>query len=223
MAVTIATRRLGFPPGEFYTRLVPRKVTLALVAFLLSAPLFLPSAGLGSSQVPLPTLYRLHTFKLKLDRDPALERVQVYDIRQGALMTPTTYFRVGDRRTGAWVNVQLVQVFQSPGSSESGLVQAWVRDLDGDHRAEIAVRDYVTPSVGETLNIYRQRKANSLRFSKRQTIAGDQVVIARRKAPATWKVLIKANHSPDGREHHELWRWAPAQKKWLCKTDCVPR
>ena len=173
--------------------------------------------------MPLPTLYRLHTFKLKLDRDPALERVQVYDIRQGALMTPATYFRVGDRRKGAWVNVQLLRVFQSPGSSESGLVKAWARDLNGDSRVEIALRDYATPSVGETLTIFRQKKVKSLRFSKLQAIVGDQIVIAGSRAPVGWKVLIKANHSPDGREHHELWRWVSAQKKWVCKTDCVPR
>ena len=183
----------------------------------------MPSSGLGSSQVPLPTLYRLHTLKLNLDGDAARERVQVYDIRQGALMTPTTYFRVGDRRKSAWVNAQLVQVFQSPGSSESGLVQAWVRDLNGDSRAEIAVRDYVTPSVGETLNIYRQRTADSLRFAKLQTIGGDQIVIAGSTAPVGWRVLIKANHSPDGRDHHELWSWESARKRWVCKTDCVPR
>ncbi|MHB8060240.1 MAG: hypothetical protein ACYDHO_05355 [Gaiellaceae bacterium] len=173
--------------------------------------------------MPLPTLYRLHTFKLNLDRDSARERVQVYDTRQGSLMTPSTYFRVGDRRKGAWVNVQLVQVLQSPGSSESGLVQSWARDLSGDGRVEIAVRDFATPSVGETLSIYRQAKAKSLRFSKRQTIAGDQVTIAGSRAPVGWKVLIKANHSPDGRDHHELWRWVAATKKWACKTDCVPR
>ena len=217
------TGPLGLPLEWFYTRPVSRNAALISVALLLSAPLVLPSLGLGSSQVPLPTLYRVHTFKLNLDRDPARERVQVYDIRQGTLMTPTTYFRVSDRRKGAFVNVQLVQVFQSPGSSESGLVQAWVRDLNGDSRAEIAIRDYATASVGETLNIYRQRKARSLSFSKLQAIVGDQIVVAGSKAPVGWKVLIKANHAPDGRDHHELWRWTPAQKKWLCKTDCVPR
>jgi hypothetical protein len=220
MARTIATGRLGISPERFYTRRVPRKAAFPLVALLFSALLVLPSSGLGGSRVPLPTLYRLHTFKLNLDRDAARERVQVYDIRQGALMTPTTYFRVGDKRKGVWVNVQLQRVFQSPGSSESGLVQAWARDLNGDSRAEIAVRDYSTPSVGEVLTIYRQKKAHSLRFSKRQTIAGDQIVIAKRKSPVTWKVLIKANHAPDGIEHHELWSWVPAQKKWACKTDC---
>ena len=183
----------------------------------------MPSSGLGNSQVPLPTLYRLHTFKVNLDRDRALERVQIYDLHQGAMSSPTTYFRVSDRRKGAWFYVQLVQVFQSPGSSDSGLVQAWVRDLNGDRRVEIAVRDYATASVGETLTLYRQRKVRSLRFSKLQTVVGDQVVIAKRKAPVSWKVLIKANHAPDGRDHHEVWRWSPAQKKWLCKTDCVPR
>ena len=168
-------------------------------------------------------MYRLHTFKLNLDSDRALERVQVYDLRQGAMMTPTTYFRVGDRRSGAFVYVQLQRVFQSPGSSESGLVQAWVRDLNGDSRAEIAVRDFATPSVGETLTLYRQRAAHSLRFSKLQTLVGDRIVIARRTAPVTWSILIKANHAPDGRDHHEFWSWLPDQKKWLCETDCVPR
>jgi hypothetical protein len=209
---------------RFYTRPVSRNAALGSVALLLSALLVLPSSGLGAGEsqlVPLPPMYRLHSFALNLDRDAALERVQVYDVRQGSMMTPTTYFRVGDRRNGALTFVQLQRVFQSPGSSESGLVQAWVRDLSGDGRAEIAVRDYATPSVGEMLTLYR--KAQSLHFSKLQTIAGDQITIARRKAPATWNVLIKANHSPDGRDHHELWRWAPAQKKWLCRTDCVPR
>jgi hypothetical protein len=168
-------------------------------------------------------MYRVHTFKLNLDRDRVPERVQVYDLRQGSMSSPTTYFRVDDRRKGAWVHVQLKLVYQSPGSSESGLVQAWVRDLNGDGRAEIAVRDFATPSFGETLSIYRQTKSGSLRFSKRQTIAGDQVVIAKRKSPVAWKVLIKANHAPDGREHHEAWPWSSAQKKWRCTADCIPR
>ncbi|MGC9974970.1 MAG: hypothetical protein ABSC36_06250, partial [Gaiellaceae bacterium] len=154
-----------------------RNAALASIVLLLLAPLVLPSSGLGSSQVPLPTLYRLHTFKLNLDRDGALERVQVYDIHQGAMSTPTTYFRVADRRKGALVYLQLTQVFLSPGSSDSGLVQAWARDLNGDRRVEIAVRDYATPSVGETLTLFRQKKAHSLGFSKLQTVVGDQIVI----------------------------------------------
>ena len=178
---------------------------------------------MGSRLVPPPTLFRLHTFKLNLDHDQALERVQVYDVHRGAMSTPTTYFRVGDRRNGALTYVQLVQVFLSPGSSGSGLEQAWVRDLNGDRRVEIAVRDYATPSVGEALTLYRQPEAHSLSFAKLQTVVGDRVAIVRRKAPVSWNVLIKANHAPDGRNHHELWRWAPAEKKWLCKTDCVPR
>ncbi|MGD0272779.1 MAG: hypothetical protein ABSB96_03510 [Gaiellaceae bacterium] len=200
-----------------------RNAALVSVALLLSAPLVLPSSGLGNLQVPLPTLYRMHTFKPNLDGDPALERVQVYDLHQGAMSTPTTYFRVSDRRKGAFVYVQLVQVFQSPGSSESGLEQAWVRDLNHDGRVEIAVRDYATPSVGETLTLFRQKKAHSLSFSKLQAVVGDQIVIAGSKAPVAWNVFIKANHAPDSRDHHEVWSWSTAQKKWFCTTDCVPR
>ena len=166
---------------------------------------------------------RVHTFGLNLDRDKALERIQVYNVNKGAMSSPTTYFSVADRRNNRWVNVQLVQVSQSPGSSESGLAQAWVRDLNRDGRAEIAVRDFVTPSVGEVLSIYRQRTARSLQFSKLQTIVGDQITIAGGKAPVGWKVLIKANHGPDGLTHHEVWRWKPGPKRWLCTTDCVPR
>jgi hypothetical protein len=165
----------------------------------------------------------VHSFNLNLDRDRALERAQIYDLHQGVMSTPTTYFRVSDRRKGTLVSLQPVQVFLSPGSSESGLVQAWARDLNRDGRAEIAVRDYATPSVGETLTLFRQKKAHSLSFSKLQTVVGDQIVIAKRKAPVTWKVLIKANHAPNGRDHHERWRWSSAEKKWLCKADCVPR
>jgi hypothetical protein len=201
---------------------VSRKAVLFSVALPLFA-LALPSAGLSGPRVPPPPLYRLHTFKLNLDRDRKKERVQVYDIHRGEMSSPVTYFRVLDRRHGTFVSVQLRLVFESPGSSDSGLVQAWVRNLNKDSRKEIAVRDYATASVGETLTIYRQRKARSLRFSKLQTIVGDQIVIGKRRAPATWKVLIKANHAPDGRDHHELWRWASAKKRWLCKTDCVPR
>lgn len=201
---------------------MPRKAILAAVALLISVPLIAPSLGLGSSRVPLPTLYRLKTFKLKLDRDLARERVQVYDIREGSLLTPSTYFRVGDKRKGVWVNVQLVKVFQSPGSSESGLVQAWARDLNGDKRAEIAVRDYATPSVGETLTIYRQKTAKSLSFRKLQTIVGDRIVIDKTTAPVTWTVVIKANHSADGQEHYQAWSWSSAQKKWIRGADVLP-
>jgi hypothetical protein len=201
---------------------VSRKAALFSVALLLSL-LALPSSGFGSLRVPPPPLYRMHTFKLNLDRDREAERVQVYDIHQGAMSSPVTYFRVSDRRNGTFVSVQLQLVFQSPGSSDSGLVQAWVRDLNGDAHKEIAVRDYATASVGEVLTLYRQSKPHSLRFSKLQTIVGDRIVIAGRNAPATWEVLIKANHAPDGRDHHELWRWASVKKKWLCQADCVPR
>lgn len=173
--------------------------------------------------MPLPKLYRLHTFKLNVDRDSALERVQIFDLRQGEMSTPRTNFRVEDRRNGAWSYAQVESIFQSPGSSDSGLVQAWARDLNGDRRVEIAVRDYATPSVGETLTLFRQKTAHSLAFSKLQKVVGDQIVIARRKSPVRWKVLIKANHAPDSRDHHELWAWSPAKGTWLCKTDCVPR
>jgi hypothetical protein len=168
-------------------------------------------------------MYRVHVFRLNLDLDRALERVEVYDIHQGEMSTPVTYFRVSDRHGDTFTSVQLQLVFQSPGSSDSGLVQAWVRDLNGDTRKEIAVRDFATPSVGEALTLYRQRKAHSLDFSKLQTIVGDRVGMAGRRTPATWKILIKANHAPDGRDHHELWRWVQAEKKWICKADCVPR
>jgi hypothetical protein len=166
---------------------------------------------------------RVHTFRPNLDGDRALERVQVYNVSQGEMSSPTTYFRVADLRNNKFVNVQLVRVFQSPGSSESGLKQAWVRDLNLDGRVEIAVRDFATPSVGETLSIYRQWTSHALRFSRLQTIVGDQVTKTSASSPVGWSVLIKANHSPDGRVHHESWSWSPVKKKWLCTTDCVPR
>ncbi len=173
--------------------------------------------------MPLPKLYRLHTFKLNLDRDRAKESVQVFDLHQGQTATPTTYFRVRDRRKGAIVYPQITQVFRSPGSRTSGLVQAWARNLNADRRVEIAVRDYATASVGEVLTLYRQQKVRSLAFVELQKVVGDRIVISRRKAPVRWKILIKANHAPDGRDHHELWRWSSVKKKWVCKTDCVPR
>jgi hypothetical protein len=203
---------------------VLKSAALISAALVLAALLVSPSPGSERSRRgSAPAMYRAHTFKLNLDRDPARERVQVYDLHVGPLSTPVTYFRVSDRRKGAWVSVQLKLVFQSPGSSESGLVQAWLRDLNSDKRVEIAVRDYATPSVGEALTIYRQKKARSLRFLQLQRIVGDKIVMTSHKPPVEWKVSIKANHAPDGRDHYELWQWDSAGNRWRCTADCVPR
>lgn len=169
---------------------------------------------------------RVHTFRLNLDLDQRLERIQVYNVNEGSASSPTTYFRVQDVRKKAVKLVQLTRVFgPSPGAADSGLVQAWARDLNREGRVEIAVRDYITPSVGENLSIYRQPSAHSLHFSPLQVIFGDRITIAGngKHSPVRWEVLIKQNHAPDNRDHHEVWRWQSAQHKWACSSDCVPR
>jgi len=203
-----------------------RRIAPAVAALALIGLLAVCGSGLGSSRTtPLPQKTRVHTYKLDLDADSALERIQVYNVSQGEMASPTTYFAVADRRKGKLVQVQLVRVYgPSPGSSESGLASAWAGDLNGDGRIELAVRDFVTPSVGELLSIYRQKTTSSLQFGALQRVAGDRTVVKRiASAAAELRVTIKENHSPDGRAHNEVWRWDSAQARWACQDDCVPR
>ncbi len=175
----------------------------------------------GSSQGPrlAPGANRLRIFRANLDRDRRKEKILVYNRPSG--QSPVTWFETRDRRGGRWVLVQRRRVSVSAGAASSGLRKAWVGDLNRDGRVEIAVRDSITPSVGEVLSLFRQRR-NRARFSKLQGIGGDRVRVVRRSGrTATLVVVRTSGHSPDGREHRERWNWSGQFREWRCTSDCV--
>jgi hypothetical protein len=194
-------------------------VELAVVAVAVPAAV---ASSKASSPGPPADATRVETFKPNLDGDKGKERVYVY--RRVVSGLSTSYFDVWDKR-GAhnWKKAQRKKVATSPGSPESGLVAAWVGDLNRDGRVEIAVRDFLTPSAGESLSIFRQKQEDSLAFKHLQSIGGDRVTVQEESGkPDTIERLIKSNHSTDGRTHHEVWKWKDKRDRWVCKVDCMP-
>ena len=203
----------------------PRRRMLVLGLLpLLAVTSVSPSAvrGAGSSAVApcvAPESNRQHPFRIDLNGDGRKELILVYNL--DAAGSPVSMFMVCKRVDGDWVRVQRQTILQSPGARSSGLVEAWAGDLNKDRRVEIAARDFVTPSAGEVLSIYRQTRIHSLRFAKLQTIGGDQVTLhPHTGAAATVTVLLKANHSVDGRRHLQTWRWSRTADRWRCRSDC---
>ena len=196
----------------------PALMALAIAAAALAAP---SGAGAGTPCL-LTEATRVHTFQVELDGDRTRERVDVFNL--DATGAPTTVFQVCDRRSGSYVGEQRVVVNQSPGARESGLRQAWAGDLDHDGRVEIAVRDYLSPSAGEVLSIYRQKARHARKFRLLQRISGDATSLTRhRHSPATVTVGLKANHARDGRAHTERWRVSKTLGRWVCRSDCGGR
>ncbi len=188
-------------------------VALSLMAAPAAFPAQGPHAPEGASRVEL--------FKPNLDGDRRAERVFVYNLATEGF--PATYFEVWDRRGGTWKRGQVRLVTQVPSfDPSSGLRKAWVGDLNRDGRVEIAVRDYFTPSVGETVSIYRQKAKGSRSFAFLQAVPGDQVSVRRRKGKtAILTAFLKSNHSPDNLEHHEIWKWSKRANRWRCDSDCA--
>jgi hypothetical protein len=190
---------------------------IAVVLSLVAAPAALPAQG---PHAPAGA-DRVEQFKPNLDGDRRAERVFVYNLVTEGF--PATYFEVWDHRGGTWERGQVTLVTQIPSFDlSSGLRKAWVGDLNRDGRVEIAVRDYVTPSVGETLSIYRQQAEGSRSFKFLQGVPGDQVSVRTRKGKtAILAVFLKSNHSPDNLEHHEIWEWSNQADRWRCDSDCA--
>lgn len=202
------------------TSLVTAIVLTALPAFAIAV---LPQASAAEGPSPEAGAERIESFRPNLDKDRRRERVFVYNlVTEGS---PASYFEVWNRESGNWSRAQLELVSQTPSlDPSSGLVDAWLKDLNRDGRDEIAVRDFVTPSVGEVLSIFRQKSKHSLRFSVLQTVGGDQVTVQTKKGEtATLAVLLKSNHSADGLEHHESWSWSQNAHQWECTVDCGGR
>lgn len=199
----------------------PRRVAPGLVGLVAAGALAVP-AGAGAAPCLLTEATRIHTFSINLDRDATRERIDVFNFDAAA--APVTIFQVCDRRGRSYVRSQRTVVNESPGNRQSGLRQAWVGDLNRDGRVEIAVRDYLTPSAGEVLSLYRQAAAHGRTFRTLQRIAGDTTALTRHtRTPATITVRLKANHARDGRAHTERWAFSKARGKWVCKTDCGGR
>lgn len=203
---------------------------VAMVGLTLAGALFAADAGArhqnqsaGKSAKPAPPsgAERVESFKLNLDKKGKKERVFVYSIPENGF--PAVYFEVWKRAKGNWRRGQVKMVTAVPNTNpEYGLKKAWVSDLNRDHKVEIAVRSAITPSVGESLSIYRQKSARSLKFRGLQGIGGDQVKVKpKRGKSAAIKVFRLSNHSPDNVEHHELWKWSKKADQWRCREDCA--
>jgi hypothetical protein len=181
----------------------------------------IPMAAGGSEPAPPPGADRVERYKVDLRPADGKERVLVYNKpKQGF---PATWFEIWRKADGEWVRGQRKLVGQIPSYEDAGLVKAWVADLNGDGRVEIAVRDFITPSVGESLSILRQTSSASLRFGPLQSVGGDQVGVRLRNGrTALLEIFRKSNHSPDGVEHHEIWKWSGGGGAWRCTSDCAP-
>lgn len=167
----------------------------------------------------LPETDRHHVFNINLDRGRAKEFVDVFNF--DAAGTPISGFMTCKRIGGQLVRVQVQDITTSPGARSSGLVNAWVGDLNHDGQVEIAARDFLTPSAGEVLTIFRQSSKFSLRFRKLQSIPGDTVKLQTHTgATATITVMLKANHAADGRGYLATWRWSARADRWTCRADC---
>ena len=177
---------------------------------------------LASTRCAAPASGRHHVRFVDLNHDGVSERVDVYNSE--AAPTPVTMLMVCRRVRGAFVIVQRRVLDESPGAPDSGLVGAWVADLNRDGRVEVAARDFLTPSAGEVLTILRQAGAQARTFRILQRIDGDRVVmVPLERRAAIVRVDIKANHAADGRAHVETWRWTASASRWLCRADCGGR
>ncbi len=204
--------------------LLPVAVLVCALAITAVSALALSQATPG----PPSGATRVERFPVNLDGSRGLERIFVFNLSQGG--QPTTYLNVWYQRADrSWSQSQYSRVYgPSPGSQVSGLEYAIVGDLNNDRRYEVAVLDYVTPSVGEVLSVLRQSRYHGLRFKPLQSISGDTI---RRGAsmpgsPTTFSVTIKANHSPDGRVHNERWAWSKPKQRWVCVSGpevCIAR
>ena len=209
------------PPGATLVGVSAKRCFLLAVAA--GATLLAGASASVARAAPLPCQVpetdRHHVFKINLDRDRAKELVDVFNFDAAA--TPISSFMICKTIGGQLVRVQSQTITTSPGARSSGLVDAWAGDLNRDGRVEIAARDFLTPSAGEVLTIYRQSSPFSLRFRKLQSVPGDTVKLQpHRGAPATIAVMLKANHAADGRQHLATWRWSARAGRWTCRADC---
>jgi len=196
--------------------------TVALVPAALPAGAGGVTARTAALPCQVPETDRHHVFRVNLDGDRARERIDVFNF--DAAVTPATGVMVCDSAHGRWARVQLTYVFTSPGARTSGLVHAWAGDLNRDGRVEVAARNFITPSAGESLVVLRQRARHSRIFRRLQVIAADQVVLhPQPHSAATVTGVIKANHARDNRRHVERLAWSARSDQWRCIRDCGGR
>jgi hypothetical protein len=213
------------PPAGIHRR------ALIIAAGALSALAIVPVAGIALTQArpSAPAgANRVRDFRLDIDRNGVNEHILVFNLDQSG--QPTTWLSVWNRRRdGRWERPQYTRVFgPSPGSRESGLKSVYAGDLNKDGRYEVAALDFITPSVGEELTIFRQTRVRGLTFRPLQVIVGDRIarVPSGPGQASQFAVTIKANHSPDGRLHNERWAWTRTRQRWTCVSGpavCVSR
>lgn len=206
-------------PGSRPSLLLAGLSLVALLAAVMAVP-----AGAAALPCQVPETDRHKITKINLDGDRAKELVDVFNF-DGA-EAPVTELMVCNSVQGEFVRASLKPIWgPSPGSRESGLRAAWVGDLDHTgRRAEVAARNFISPSAGEELVILRQSRTRPLRFAPLQTIAADTVTVTRPRGKAAYvTAALKANHSGDGRAHAEIWTYRRAGGRWACAKDCGGR
>jgi hypothetical protein len=199
----------------------------AVLRFLLAGAAALglaaPAGALVLPQPVVPEADRVSVSIRDLDGRGPAEQVWVYNMGQGT-SGPETWMTVWKRVTGGWTPAFRARLYgPGPGNPQSGLMQAWVSDLNADGRVEVMARNDITASAGEVLVVMRQRARRSLAFSVLQRITGDEVTVrrgtpARPAAVVTSRIL--ANHAPDNRAHAETWTWSARPGRWTCTADC---
>lgn len=198
---------------------------LALGLIAASAAPIAPAAAFTSPDpIAPPETNRHHRFVINLDGDRKREVIWVYNLDQTGT-GPVTGYSVWNYVRPLWERTDIGTIYgPGPGAATSGLRQAWAGDFNRDGRKEIASRDSITPSAGEVLAILRQRRDRPLKFTLLQRITGDEVVLQRPPGErAVVRSRIKSNHSVDGAEHVEIWRWSARAKRWACREDCEGR
>lgn len=183
----------------------------------------IPVRGPAAGPAPPSGADRIETYKPRLNGDSARDRVYVYDLPASG--SPSTHFDSWVKASGGWKLEQRKLVNEIPSMNpDAGLEESWLADLNRDGRKELAIRDFFSPSYGESLSIFTQRSKRAAKFERLQNIGGDRVVVKPKGGgkPAVISVYRRDIHSPDNAEHHEKWKWVAKKRSWRCKVDCAP-
>jgi hypothetical protein len=168
--------------------------------------ILLAAAALGlalAAPAPPKDALRVHRFDVELDGRAPLEQVLVYELRP-TNDDPSTRFTVWRRAGSGWTRTQATTVWKIRGK---GLLGAWVRDVDGDGRVELAWLDDETKRNGQTVHVYRQPRSRPVfRFvqilgSTTTSWADGAVSLAGDGTSTVWRV-----ERPGGR--------------WICSSGC---
>lgn len=168
--------------------------------------ILLAAAALGlalATPAPPKGALHVHSFAVELDGKAPLEQVLVYELRPKS-DDPSTRFTVWRRAGGGWTRTQAATAWKIGGK---GLLGAWVADVDGDGRVELAWLDDEKKRNGQTVHIYRQPTGKPVfRFVQ---ILGSTAT--------TW---ANGAVSLVGDGTSTVWRPDRPGGRWVCSSGC---